>query len=382
MTSLSQRAETGLDALTLAVRDSDLDALVCLSPQAVTYAIGIQIPSQSLMRWRHAAAVITADGLAGVLSVDMEETTVAAALPDVRMVVWREFVDDPMVSLAQLLADAGIGGRVGIETDFIPTREMSTLSEHSRGIEWVAGQELITRSRVRKTPAEIRAIRRLAAASDTALYDALQATRAGDTEHEIGARIIGSLYQQGISDHRVLIVATGDRSHFPNVGPSDRVVNPGEVIRVEVFAADGGYQSGVARTAVLGEPSREVADAWEHLSSARTQGLAALAPGADPRAVYAAYVDALGPLRDRAISFFGHGMGLDVHEEPYVSATATYPIEAGAILGMEPFAMLPPKFGLQVKDIVLVTDPAENNGAGYQVLSDRLDGGTLHVVGD
>jgi Xaa-Pro aminopeptidase len=197
---------------------------------------------------------------------------------------------------------------------------------------------------------------------------------AGDTEYAVGRRIIEALYASGISEHRTLIVASGERSWFPNVGPSQRVLRPGDVVRVEVFAGEGGYQAGVARTAVVGTPGPELVRQWAQVSGARSAALDLLRPGADPVAIYRAYVDALGPLGERAIVFFGHGMGLDLHEPPYLTATSTDPLEAGAILGVEPFVMIPGLFGLQVKDVVALT------AGGYDLLSDRLDGGALAVI--
>jgi Xaa-Pro aminopeptidase len=67
-------------------------------------------------------------------------------------------------------------------------------------------------------------------------------------------------------------------------------------------------------------------------------------------------------------------MGLDLHERPYISAMSTDLIEPGAIIGIEPFAMIPGRYGLQVKDVVAVTDD------GYEMISNRLDGGSLFII--
>jgi Xaa-Pro aminopeptidase len=330
------------------------------------------------MRWRSTAAVVTPAGVAATFTVDMEESTLANQLPDVEVRSWAEFRDDPMEVLAKLLMDLHGAGRtrIGIETDFVPVKAMRRLESLLPDVEWVACEDLVARCRSEKTPQELETIRWLSKASDDALADALDATRREDSENEIGARIITSLYDAGISEHRVLIVASGERSQYPNVGPSDRRVQARDVVRVEVFATAEGYQAGVARTAVVDEPAPKIAALWTHLRAARTAGLDVLRPGVDPRSVYRAYVDNLGPLRDRAIAFFGHGMGLDLHEPPFLSATSDDTVYEGSVLGIEPFAMLPDlRCGLQVKDVVVVT------ATGHQVLSDRLEGGVLHVIG-
>jgi Xaa-Pro dipeptidase len=175
--------------------------------------------------------------------------------------VWREFKDDPMEALARLIGDVIATGplTLGVETDFIPTGAMQRLTELLPQVTWVACDELVETCRASKTPSELSRVRDLVLAVDGALESALSASKAGDAEFEIGQRIIASVYATGITEHRILIVASGERSWLPNVGPSDRTIQPGDVVRVEIFGIQDGYQAGVARTAVVGAPSAQLA---------------------------------------------------------------------------------------------------------------------------
>ena len=93
---------------------SGLDAVVVVSPENFAYVSGFVIPSQSLMRWRHAAYVVTASGRCGILVVDMEETTTRAKANGVEVRAWGEFTDKPMAVLANLLSDYGLAAaRIG-----------------------------------------------------------------------------------------------------------------------------------------------------------------------------------------------------------------------------------------------------------------------------
>src|SRR5581483_5019440 len=82
-----------------------LDAIVAVSPENVTYISGFVVPSQSLMRWRHAAVILTADGRLSMVAIDMEATTLKAhaGIDDLR--IYREFSDDPMDKLADALKE-------------------------------------------------------------------------------------------------------------------------------------------------------------------------------------------------------------------------------------------------------------------------------------
>src|SRR5439155_14749980 len=87
------------------IQSAGLDAIIALSPENVTYVSGFVVPSQSLMRWRHAACILTADGRIAMVAIDMEATTVKAhaGIDDLR--IYREFTDDPMEKIADVLKD-------------------------------------------------------------------------------------------------------------------------------------------------------------------------------------------------------------------------------------------------------------------------------------
>src|SRR5687767_934968 len=88
--------------------DAGLDAIVAISPENVSYVSGFVVPSQSLMRWRHAAVIVTADGRISMVAIDMEATTVKAhaGIDDLR--IYREFTDGPMEKIADVLKDLGL----------------------------------------------------------------------------------------------------------------------------------------------------------------------------------------------------------------------------------------------------------------------------------
>src|SRR5499433_4284191 len=103
------------------VGDTGLDAIVAISPENVTYVSGFVVPSQSLMRWRHAACILTADGQVSIIAIDMEATTVKAhaGIDDLR--IYREFTDDPIDKLADALKELKLDrSKVGIEMEFLP----------------------------------------------------------------------------------------------------------------------------------------------------------------------------------------------------------------------------------------------------------------------
>ena len=135
------------------VVQAGLDAIIALSPENVTYVSGFVVPSQSLMRWRHAICIVTADRRISMVAIDMEANTVKAhaGIDDLR--VYREFTEDPMDKLAETLTDLKLErGKIGIEMEFLPAKDFTTLQKNLPAVQWVAADAIFNQARQVKTP--------------------------------------------------------------------------------------------------------------------------------------------------------------------------------------------------------------------------------------
>jgi Xaa-Pro aminopeptidase len=357
-----------VERLQAAMRESGLDAVIASSPENYAYLAGFVVPSHSLMRWRHAMAIVTADGQIALLTVDMEESTVrsnAAAGTDIR--VWGEFTDNAMAVLADLLRDLGLAGaRIGVEMDFWPAGPFAELtSELLPKARFEAAHGLLDRLRQIKTADEIELLRQLSRIADRAITDAYGAVRAGMTEMDLAGALTSNVYRFGAEDFRLMIVATGERSEYPNVGPTERVLTAGDLCRVEIFPKIAGYHAGVCRTAVVGEAAERPREIWRNLSDCTHLLLERIKPGASAREIYEAFIAKFSALGLPAIDFVGHGIGVHLHEEPYLGKYGDAELKAGMVLGIEPLVYgCGMGFGLQNKDMVAVTE------TGCELLSD------------
>jgi Xaa-Pro aminopeptidase len=352
------------------------DALVALSPEDFAWTTGFVVPSQPILRWRHAMVVVKADGTHAVVCVDMEETTVRNRLLCEEIRVWGEFTDSAMDCLANLLSDMGLASaRVGIEMDYLPAGDFAQLQRALPKASFTAAEHLYARSRQIKTPDEIALLRRLSRIADSSITDAFAAVKAGGTEMDIAAAMTRGIYAQGADQFRLMIVATGERSVFPNVGPTERKLERGDVCRVEIFSMLNGYHAGVCRTAVVQTAPPHAERIWANLVACKYLILDMIKPGASSRAIYDAFLRKLSELDLPSISFVGHGIGLHLHEDPYLGKYSDTPLEVGMVLGIEPLVYRTPYgFGMQNKDMVLVTD------AGSELLSDYANTDKLLVV--
>ena len=359
-----------------AMAEKGLDALISISPENVAYTTGIVVPSQSLMRWRHAIAVVTADGQAAMVVIDMEETTVRAHGGLKGLKVYREFTEEPMDKLCEALGDLKLErARLGIEMEYLPARDFLALQQKLPGASVVAADDVFAGLRQIKGGAELALLRSLSKMTDKAICDALKHARTGMSEMELAGLLVSGLFAAGAENFKLMIVASGERSQFPNVGPSERVIKKGDIIRMEIFGVKNGYHAGVCRTAVAGSPTPEQEKIWANLIECKYLVMDLIKPGAGCREVYQKFLKKFGALGFEPISFVGHGIGLFLHEEPYLGRYASKMLEEGMVLAIEPLVFIPGRMGLQNKDMIAVTK------SGCELLSDYTPTDKLIRVG-
>lgn len=371
-----------VDRQAQSMRASGLDAMISCSPENFAYLTGFVVPSQPLIRHRHAMVIVTADGRTAIFGVDMEATTIRRREPDTPARIWAEFTDSAMAVLADQLHGLGLSNaRIGIEMDYLPAGDFAKLQAALPNARFEGNEALLARLRQLKTQDEIALLRRLSRIADQSITDALAAVKTGDTEMDIAAHMTRNIYTLGAEHFKLMIVATGERSQLPNVGPSERKLEPRDVCRVEIFSVIAGYQAGVCRTAVVQEPPPHAEKIWQNLVECKYLLMDMIKPGASCRTIYEAFLGKLSELNLPPISFVGHGIGLHLHEDPYIGKTPEIgktgdaKLEAGMVLGVEPLCYQTGHgYGMQNKDMMLVTE------TGCELLSDYANTDRLLVV--
>jgi Xaa-Pro aminopeptidase len=371
-----------VDRQVAAMKAAHLDAMISCSPENFAYLTGFVVPSQPLIRHRHAMVIVTADGKTAIFGVDMEATTIGRREPDTPVRIWAEFTDSAMAVLAAQLEGLGLeSARIGIEMDYLPAGDYARLTQALPKASFVANEAILARMRQIKTKDEIELLRRLSRIADQSITDALAGVKAGDSEMDIAAHMTRNIYTLGAEHFKLMIVATGERSQLPNVGPSQRRLQPRDVCRVEIFSVIAGYQAGVCRTGVVQEAPPHAEAIWKNLVECKYLIMDMIKPGASCRAIYDAFLRKLGEMNLPPISFVGHGIGLHLHEDPYIGKTPEIGktgdarLEAGMVLGVEPLCYQTGHgYGMQNKDMMLVT------GTGCELLSDYANTDRLLAI--
>jgi Xaa-Pro aminopeptidase len=327
-------------------------------------------------------AIVTRDANCAILGVDMEATTLSKREPNTNTRIWAEFSDNCMQVLSNLLTELGLSrSKIGIETDYLPARDMACLQSFLPVATFAPAGDLLARLRQIKTQDETGLLRHLSRIADQSITDAIRVVKAGSSEMDIAAALTRNIYTLGAEHFKLMIIATGERSQLPNVGPSERQIQPRDVCRIEIFSVINGYHAGVCRTAVVQHAPPNAERIWQHLIECKYQIMEMIKPGASCRAIYDTFIKKLAEMKLPPISFVGHGIGLYLHENPYLGKTPNIgqagdaQLEAGMVLGVEPLCYQTGYgFGMQNKDMMLVTR------SGCELLSDYANTDKLLVI--
>ena len=333
-----------------------LEAVVATSPENVAYASGAAPPSQKTVRSRLAAAIIPAEGETEVVAVALEGPVVRtqSRLDSIRL--YQEFVEDPIEVVADSLRRRGLDqGTVGVEETHLSHADYSKLAATLPKARLVSVDELFSNLRMVKTAAEIEAIRDIGAAAQRIHGDVCATFGAGATEREIANFVAERYAEEGGDGLTMLVVGSGPRSAAVNAPPTGRVLEHGDMLRLDIIGTKAHYHSDVARTVVVGEPSEEQQQVYDLLLGVHRRCLEALRPGVLSSEVYRIYSEAMDAARLPPYHFVGHGLGITLHEEPFVNELKSIPLEEGMVLCIEPLTLLEGRFGIQIEDEVLIT---------------------------
>ncbi|MCT7664802.1 M24 family metallopeptidase [Shinella kummerowiae] len=227
--------------------------------------------------------------------------------------------------------------------------------------------------RMRKDSAEYAKLKMNAGIADRAMQAAFSAVKPGMTEKDLAAEIRAHFSSEGASP-QFWIVGAGGNGAFPHHSASDRVIEEGDAVVIDIGGRKQGFPSDITRMAVIGLPPEGYGEIHTIVEKAVQAALKAARPGVPAHDVDAAARKVItdAGYGDYFVHRTGHGMGIDGHEPPYITATSDTVLEEGMVFSIEPGIYLPGRFGIRLEDIVILR---EN---GPEILSSLPR--TVHVV--
>ena len=342
-----------------------LDVAYVTRPVSIAYLTGFYAePHERLM------ALAVRAGEATLIVPSLEEEKARSRASGAGVVGWRDG-ENPYELVAQAI---GASVEVGVEKDHLSLRDAEIITSRTGASELVDLAPEIRRLRLVKDAGEIEILARAAAITDEAFVRVLARMHAGLTELEVAllfGAVIGDL---GGTLSFPSLVQSGPNSAMPHLEPSSRKLSRGDFVLLDFGAALDGYKADSTRMAVIGEPSARHREIHDVVLRAHDAAIAAVRPGATTGQVDAA---ARGVIESAGYgpNFFhrvGHGIGLEVHEDPSLDPGSATVLAPGMVFTVEPGVYVPGFGGVRIEDDVVVSED------GRRVLTgaDR----SLHVI--
>ena len=265
---------------------------------------------------------------------------------------WRDGGDDPYAVIAGMLGP----GRYAV-TDRTWASHLLALERVAPDRSFVAAGEALPLLRAVKDPDEIERLRVVAHAADAAFDDVITLPFARRAEAEVAAELDRLLREHGHERVDFTIVGSGPNAASSHHEPGERRIEPGDAVVMDFGGMRDDYCSDITRTVFVGEPTDEEREVYAIVRAAQQAAFDAVRPGVAAqdvdRAARAVITDA--GYGERFVHRTGHGIGLEVHEPPYIVEGNATPLEPGMTFSDEPGIYLEGRFGVRIEDQVAVT---------------------------
>ena len=341
-----------LDRAAALAADAGIDGIVVGPGPDLQYLVGVEGDTIE----RLTALVVRPGAAATIVVPRMELAKVrSTAVGELGLAV-ADWVDgeNPYDLVASAL---GAVSRVGV-SDALPALHVIPLAERL-GVRLELATPVLREGRMIKDAAEIVELRRAGAAIDAVHRRVPEWLRAGRTEREVAVDIAEAIIAEGHRTVEFVIVGSGPNGADPHHEVSDRVIEDGDVVVVDIGGAvPSGYNSDSTRTYVVGRPSSpDAAERIAVLVRAQQAAVDAVRPGATAQQVDAAARDVLTDtgFGEAFLHRTGHGIGVSVHEEPYIAPGNDLVLREGMAFSIEPGIYFAGSWGARIEDIVIVT---------------------------
>ncbi|HZP89725.1 MAG TPA: aminopeptidase P family protein, partial [Actinomycetota bacterium] len=329
------------------VEELELDALLVTRLASVRYLTGFTGSNGQVLLARGDAVFFT-DGRYAEQS--------AHEVPDLERVIYRDGV---AAAIAETCGRLGVS-KVGFEAEGLTYRLWEELRQKAGAVELVPGVDEAARLRWVKDEEELELIARAQETADRAFEEVvLSGLREGTSERELAFALELAMRRAGADELGFPVIAAfGELAAEPHHHPTDRPLRRGDVVKLDFGALVEGYHSDMTRTVAFGEPPARLREVREVVAAAQRAGIGAVRAGATSAEVDRAarsVVEEAG-LADRFPHGLGHGVGLEIHEGPFLRWDGDDVLPAGAVVTIEPGVYIPSLGGVRIEDMVLVTE--------------------------
>jgi Xaa-Pro dipeptidase len=347
-------ASDRLTRLRAAMRSAGIDVLAVVPGANMRYLAGLEIH----MNERIAVAFFPAAGMPAMVLPTLETPRAKAqARFPITFYSWDD-ADGPTGALSRCVAELGLAGqRIGVEFTTMRVLELRAIEVAAPGAQAIDATPMIAELRMVKDDQELAAMRRAVAVVEAALGAAVAQIRSGMTERELATIWEREMRARGGEPAFDTIIASGPNAANPHHSNSDRAFQSGDFIIMDGGVWNDGYASDITRTIALGQPSEQARAIYMLVQAANAAGRRYARPEATGEEIDHAtrQVIADGGFGQYFIHRTGHGLGLEIHEPPYIVAGSRDPLAPGTTFSIEPGVYVEGVCGVRIEDDVVIT---------------------------
>jgi Xaa-Pro dipeptidase len=362
------------DKLNASLRNSDLDAVILNPGPTLTHLTGLHF---HLME-RPVVLLFATDRIPAIVLPELELQKVASLPYDLLVFAYPENPSEWGDVFRKATQALNLDGkRIGVEPRQLRLMEFHYVQGGAPEADYPDGSDVLSGLRLRKDKSEVEAMRRAVKIAQDALEATIPTMKIGMTEKAIAAELVIQLLRHGSDPDLPFapIVSGGPNAANPHASPSDRKLQPGDLLVVDWGAGYEGYISDLTRTFAVKDVDEECRKIHKIVQEANAAGRAAGRPGVPCAAVDKAARDVIEQA-GYGVYFThrtGHGIGMEGHEEPYMRGDNMQLLEPGMAYTVEPGIYLPNRNGVRIEDNVVITE------TGADVLSDMTR--EIRIVG-
>lgn len=331
------------------MKDNRLDAFLISKKENVTYVSGFS--------GADSFALLMSDGQKIFLTDARYDEQAMKECPDWTVINYRQ--DHTLASYLGEFLNAHSVTRLAFEAHVVSYQFIQDLTGHLPGIELVPTNNVLEEVRSVKTEYEIQCIAHAASFADRAFEVLLNEIKPGKTEKELAARLEYELTIQGSEGSGFpTILVSGKNSSMPHGIPSDKPIEMGDLITIDFGGCYRGYRSDMTRTIVMGQPTDLQRERYTAVLESQLAGINALADGNKAQDPDTAVREVLrkAELESYYYPGLGHGLGLEIHEIPFLRKSTDLLLRSNQVVTVEPGIYFPGWGGIRIEDTVLITE--------------------------
>ncbi|WDP92353.1 MAG: aminopeptidase P family protein [Desulfobacter sp.] len=346
-----------IEELTRSMADAGLDCMIIPPSGDMNYLIGFNPGGCE----RFQAVFATRKGDLFCVTNRLYQEDMGAALPEnTPMYTWDDAGSFQQAVEKGFAAHGLTQAAVGIN-DAVRAVDLMALQTLFPDCRFVDGGPVLSACRIIKTPEQIRAMKAAGARADAVMDELKSFIRPGITELDIKNYILDAFAKQGLAPSFTPIVASGANNSRPHYNKDGRVITEKDVIILDFGCMVDGFCSDTSRTFFLGEPGERNREIYAIVKKAFEAAAAAVRQGVTAGEVDRAARDIIegAGYGEYFLNRTGHGIGMDVHEEPFIRGNSPRVLAPGMAFSIEPGIYIPGEVGMRIEDIYIVNEKGE-----------------------